>query len=109
MRYFMDAEFNEGNRKIDLISFALVAEDDREFYVINSDARKEHHQVWVQENVWPYIYDVPLSKFPVLTVPHNEIKDHVKDFIGDDPSPEFWGYYCDYDWVLFCWLWGTMV
>ena len=23
-------------------------------------------------------------------------------------QPEFWGYYCDYDWVLFCSLFGTM-
>jgi len=23
-------------------------------------------------------------------------------------SPEFYGYYCDYDWVVFCWLFGKM-
>lgn len=31
-----------------------------------------------------------------------------------DPSsfnylPEFYGYYCDYDWVVFCWIWGRMI
>lgn len=24
-------------------------------------------------------------------------------------NPEFWGYYADYDWVVFCWLFGSMV
>lgn len=23
--------------------------------------------------------------------------------------PEFYGYYCDYDWVVFCWLFGKMI
>jgi len=23
-------------------------------------------------------------------------------------EPEFWGYYADYDWVVFCWLFGAM-
>ena len=24
-------------------------------------------------------------------------------------KPEFWGYYADYDWVVFCWLFGSMM
>jgi len=24
-------------------------------------------------------------------------------------EPEFYGYYCDYDWVVFCWLFGKMI
>ena len=28
--------------------------------------------------------------------------------IGDD-IPEFYGYYADYDWVVFCWLFGSMI
>jgi hypothetical protein len=24
-------------------------------------------------------------------------------------KPEFYGYYCDYDWVCFCWLFGKMI
>lgn len=24
-------------------------------------------------------------------------------------KPEFYGYYCDYDWVAFCWLFGKMI
>jgi len=40
--------------------------------------------------------------------PLSLIKKGVKNFISDD-IPEFWGYYSSYDWVLFCWLFGTMM
>lgn len=29
--------------------------------------------------------------------------------IGKRTAPEFYGYYCDYDWVVFCWLFGKMI
>jgi hypothetical protein len=31
------------------------------------------------------------------------------EFVGDDQHPEFWGYYADYDWVAFCWIFGKMI
>ena len=27
----------------------------------------------------------------------------------DYQHPKFYGYYCDYDWVVFCWLFGKMI
>lgn len=30
-------------------------------------------------------------------------------FPNDTPNPEFYGYYADYDWVLFCSLFGRMI
>ena len=27
----------------------------------------------------------------------------------DTPSPEFYAYYADYDWVVFCWIFGNML
>lgn len=30
------------------------------------------------------------------------------DYIGNRTAPEFYGYYSDYDWVVFCWLFGKM-
>jgi hypothetical protein len=43
-----------------------------------------------------------------------EIACRVKDFISLNSlaignKPEFWGYFCDYDWVIFCQLFGTMI
>jgi hypothetical protein len=36
---------------------------------------------------------------------HNDYKE--RPFIPEEC--EFWGYYADYDWVIFCWIFGTMV
>ena len=49
-----------------------------------------------------------------------QIAEEVKEFVynqtpedkynGTDRSrPEFYGYYADYDWVVFCWLFGKMI
>ncbi len=43
----------------------------------------------------------------------NSLKDKKSDVINQieaDATPkEFYGYYCDYDWVVFCWLFGKMI
>ncbi|HXG86114.1 MAG TPA: hypothetical protein VNI84_18990 [Pyrinomonadaceae bacterium] len=36
------------------------------------------------------------------------IAEEIKEFVGDDKQPEFHAYYADYDWVVFCWLFGRM-
>jgi hypothetical protein len=36
-----------------------------------------------------------------------QIKEDILKFCGK--NPEFWGYYCDYDWVLFCQIFGKML
>lgn len=106
MRYFIDTEFDEPGRgpqpTITLISIGIVAEDGRELYAVSSKVHREDCCRWVQENVWPLIGDdVRMTK--------SEIRDVIQRFIGDDSSPEFWGYYADYDFVVFSWLWGAMV
>lgn len=30
-------------------------------------------------------------------------------YIAHDPNPEFYAYFGDYDWVVFCWLFGRMI
>lgn len=31
------------------------------------------------------------------------------DLVGEDRKPKFYGYYADYDWVVFCWIFGRMI
>jgi hypothetical protein len=33
----------------------------------------------------------------------------INDFIEDHGEPKFYAYYADYDWVVFCWLFGNMM
>lgn len=51
MRYFMDCEFIEDGRTIDLISIGVVAEDGREYYAINKDCDFSKASDWVETNV----------------------------------------------------------
>jgi hypothetical protein len=47
---------------------------------------------------------------------NNEIAEEIKYFCGPDfingrnyTVPEFYAYYADYDWVVFCWIFGKMI
>ena len=101
MRFYLDTEFNEAPGILDLISIALVAEDGREFYAVSSEFREEDCNEWVRAHVLPKLAGE-------RRVSRAEIRDGIRAFIGEAP-PEMWGYFADYDWVLFCWLFGAMV
>jgi hypothetical protein len=109
MRYFIDTEFNERGyeHRIELISIALVCEDGREFYAIAKDGwDPENCDGWLHENVLPYLYPKGLDVKPT---PRSQIATELRSFILENPKPEFIGYFADYDWVLFCQLFGRMV
>lgn len=115
MRFFLDTEFSERGPRypIELISVALVAESGREFYAISSEFDANACNPWVKENVLPHL--ARGVRHPLW-----EIRAAVQYFVGQccvEPfhggihtSPtEFWGYYADYDWVVFCQIFGTMI
>lgn len=104
MKYFLDTEFIERPYTIDLISIGIVAEDGREYYAVNSQCNWLMASEWVKDNVL-----TKLPKYGSLEYKaRGQIKQEILDFVGKD-KPEFWGYYADYDWVVFCWLFGTMM
>lgn len=102
MKYFLDTEFAEKPCTIELISLGIVAEDGREFYAENLNFDPDNANQWVKDNVLTHLIG---DKY---AIPRRFIKSLVLEFIGDD-KPEFWGYYADYDWVVFCWLFGSMI
>ena len=101
MKYFIDTEFIESGPAFPLIllSIGIVAEDGREFYTANADAPLELANDWVKKNVIPHLG---------FSIAIKDIRQAVLNFIGSE-KPEFWGYYADYDWVVFCQLFGTMM
>jgi hypothetical protein len=114
MLYFLDTEFIEDGRTIDLISIGIVADDGREFYAVSTEADLERANDWVRTHVLP--------KLPPRHCPEwmsrKEIRERLETFVRhagywDQPSVpikcEFWGYYADYDWVALCQLFGTMM
>lgn len=103
MKFFLDTEFIESGPyySIALLSIGIVAEDGRELYEISQEADRCRASAWVQENVLPHLGNKPPQGLAAIAY-------IVRQFVGDD-KPEFWGYYADYDWVVFCQIFGSMV
>lgn len=110
MRYFLDTEFDDNGRTIELISVALVSQDDRELYAVSDEFSVELCNDWVRANVLPQLPPRNQRTLDGATrwASRRLITQRVREFIGDDPAPEFWAYYADYDWVVFCQLFGPM-
>jgi hypothetical protein len=106
MRYFMDTEFIESgpHNPIELISIGIVAEDGRSIYAVSSEFNQDDANDWVKENVLTQLgTEVRCSLV--------EIAEAIKEFCNPVlyGKPEFWGYYSDYDWVVFCQIFGRMI
>jgi len=105
MRYYIDTEFIERGHEhpIELISLALVREDGEYHYRELADGwDAAHASDWVKENVLPHLNHV----YPVT---RRELASELRSVLTGDDRPEFWGYYSDYDWVVFCQLFGSMI
>lgn len=101
MRIWFDTEFIEDGKTIDLISIGLVREDGHYLYLENSECDRDRASEWVRKNVFPHL------EGGIALMNRAEIAAAVRLFVGE--KPEFWGYYADYDWVVLCQLYGTMM
>ena len=101
-KYYIDTEFIEYPCTIDLISIGIACVDGREYHAISSEFDGSKAIQWVKDNV--------IAKLDpsVPRLSREQIRGEIIAFIGDT-KPEFWGYYADYDWVAFCWLFGSMI
>jgi len=121
MKYFIDTEFIEKPNTIDLISIGIVGEDGSVYYAISRDfpLKEVYQNEWLRTNVLKPIYDefntinAKFSKNQIqfcidsIGKPIGLIRKEILGFI--DKKPEFYGYYADYDWVIFCWIFGRML
>jgi hypothetical protein len=103
MRYFFDTEFYEDGTQIHPISLGMVSEDGRELYF---EMRHGHVILsqWVKDHVVPHLTWKPSERL----LP-GEATDLLLEFVGDDPKPQFWAYFADYDHIFLCQLFGTMM
>lgn len=113
MNYYLDTEFYEQGhlRPIELISIALVAEDGREFYAENADVDLNSLSDWLKTNVVPHLSraNPDKNRTPTIIEPHAKLGQEVLKFLDKDVKPIFYGYFADYDWVVFCQLFGAMI
>lgn len=127
MKYWYDTEFVEDGTAIDLVSIGIVAEDNRELYLVSSefDQAKLKANPWLVKNVWP---SLPTFRHPSssrcacgighLDVEHPAVRTRgqiaraVREFLlasddSDDPI-QLWSWYSSYDDVALKQLFGTM-
>lgn len=125
-----------GANAIQLISIGIVANDGREFYAENADfdwdfSVPEDH--WLQDNVRPHLWGRQHDIVDGARIARHrwksgwgnadprrlggfwsppKIAEKIREFVWKDPilgPTEFYGWYCDYDWVVFCGLFGRMI
>lgn len=105
-KYFLDTEFIETGNKYPIIplSIGIVCNDGREYYaVFDNEDKIKFADDWVMENVVKHI-DFSMAKSLL------DIQNDILDFIVNDERPfQIWGYYSDYDWVVFCGIFGRMI
>ncbi len=101
MRIYFDTEFIEDGKTIDLVSIGAVREDGVSFYAISSEFDATKANPWVIENV------IEKLESGASRSSRKDIASMLRTFVG--PSPEFWAYFSDYDWVVLCQLYGRML
>lgn len=101
MRIYFDTEFIEDGKTIDLLSIGLIREDGAELYLENNEADPSRASEWVRNNVIPSLGDGNAR------TTRADMAEEIRAFVGE--SPEFWAYFADYDWVVLCQLYGTMM
>jgi len=101
MKIWFDTEFIEDGKTIDLISIGMVREDGKTLYLENHDCDFSNASEWVKANVMSKLGGIDGIRFK------HEIGPEIVKFAGN--KPEFWAYYADYDWVVLCQLFGTMM
>lgn len=62
MRYFIDTEFLEDGKTIDLLSIGIAAEDGREYYAQSIHANLSRANDWVARNVLPHLLHFDLGQ-----------------------------------------------
>jgi len=84
VKYFLDCEFNEFGG--DLISLALVREDNECIYLVYPEPTE--YGPWVKENVVPIIWSIP-SPLPGMAynVDQESGARVIAKFLADDPNP----------------------
>lgn len=106
MRYYLDTEFVDDGKTIDLISIGIVDQVGCSYYACSTDARLDLAPAWHREHVLPRLpsYDAPNWK------PRARIRDEIANFVRrENESVEFWGYVAAYDWIALVQLWGRLL
>jgi len=104
MKIFFDTEFTGLHQNTSLISVGMVDENQRTFYAIFNDYKKDQVDDWIKKHV---INNLNIEDPSVDIVGKSErIKESLADWISKYDHVEMWSDCLSYDWVLFNQLFG---
>src|SRR5438094_7193724 len=122
-KYFVDSEFIDDGRTIDLISIGIASSDGREYYAQSVEFDENKANPWVRENVFPCLTMCPCcgnqvnhengkcrhEECPWRT--KEQIRDEIKTFCDPEKygKPESIGWCAGFDFVALCQIFGTMM
>lgn len=112
--FFLDTEFLEDGRTIELISMGMVDLDGREFYAENRfvDINRITNNPWLMANVVPHLRGAgdPCIKSPDQIAA--DLVAFIQSSLPDGATRDdvrLWGYYPAYDHVLLAQMFGRMI
>lgn len=111
-KLFLDTEFTELSQQAQLLSLALVSDDERWFYAEFTDVDTKSLSEWHQEHVVPHLSlsEQQISQFPpggtYLKATKSKIVTSLKQWLQQWTHIEIWADVPAYDWVFFCELFG---
>lgn len=132
MKIFFDTEFIESKAGIELVSIGMVSERGDTFYAESVNFDERNADDWVKENVLDKLIwwgnENSTKGFCNASNQMQEDNTWKSEVFGTDayirdallawvknirsdnsPSPEFYAYFADYDWVIFARLFGRMI
>ena len=126
--------FGKKRHFIDLISIGIICEDGRTYYAVSNEFNPKDADKWVKDNVISKLPErvnlidpsvSPRLKHEALAWRSNtQIKKDLLEFFGyayqeddfgssclcaSDHDIQIYAYYADYDWVVFCSIFGRMI
>lgn len=109
MRFWFDTEFHDDGNTIELISIAIVSEDDSEYYAesYEYDATRATH--WIREHVLPYLAQTNQRSRKEICKDIQQFIDRALEHEREPSAPEFWSYCGEYDWVVLRQLYGDLL
>ena len=101
--YFLDTEFLDTGRRLELISIGVVTLEGDSFYAENSEFDWDDPEVtdWLRRNVQPHLRGGAYRMEP------GEIAWGLRRWV--EGRPWFWSWFAAHDWVLVCNLFGGLM
>lgn len=129
MIYAFDTEFNDTGTDFELISIGIVAANGREYYAqdpnFNWGSNVDKDKFWLRENVKPGLKSCgnglsddhvrweltgrPCSYLDCPWRGPKRMAQEVAVFTQYDNTPEFWGFFVSWDWIILCRLYGRVL